>query len=650
MKPELKQTIDRLEAVAAACEYCREAVHLYGTEMRGHGADIRYIIEAAMIPAATGTEAKVCKDIAERQDFGRIKYGFTVAENPLTPEQWLTHLYQELLDGAIYAKRLGPLLASAMRAREENHHLREIFPLVLLALGNGSSGADCASCSIQFLSGVPNEVNSVVMKLRQEIFDLKAKLAAAQKIDGDAAQYVESVIVERTPFTGEPPYVGWKGIGLALSQALDERDALRAAKRSAREAWPLGINPEMDDHAIGQGLAHWSCTSKRANDMWIRRDGYAHRVTFSKNGGYPAELRAIDAENEHERDAFGTKPVATERDKALPCSKNLHRLICEASGYIHDERDWPRDIASLAEHVRNGFKKLAEMDTAIGNAETGANDWKVMKDAAEARLKELERKHEDDMSVVVAERDGAEDVIDELCKAIGWKPEWSSAFSFNDAIVEAQERMATFSNRVTQADLRNERLVATGLRLLRTLCEQETWLNEAFNLSAEELDQAYNQKERALIGAHHAAIAVFSANSADHQAHNENCDALDLGPDGIVKPCNCAANGPAPAQEHDLIAHLHRQSAFSLRTFGPGERTKGIIAHIRKELLEIDANPYDLSEWIDVVLLALDGAWRHGGTPESIPRALAAKQLTNEQRKWPDWRTIPQDEAIGHVK
>jgi len=46
-----------------------------------------------------------------------------------------------------------------------------------------------------------------------------------------------------------------------------------------------------------------------------------------------------------------------------------------------------------------------------------------------------------------------------------------------------------------------------------------------------------------------------------------------------------------------------------------GTRTKGVIDHLRKELDEVEKEPTDLLEWIDLVLLALDGAWRHGYTP-----------------------------------
>ena len=98
----------------------------------------------------------------------------------------------------------------------------------------------------------------------------------------------------------------------------------------------------------------------------------------------------------------------------------------------------------------------------------------------------------------------------------------------------------------------------------------------------------------------------------------------------------------------DMVAHLHRQSKWSEQTFGAGDRTQGVIDHIRKELVEIEAEPSDISEWIDVVILALDGAWRSGATPEQIVTALVAKQTKNESRKWPDWRTADPNKAIEH--
>lgn len=100
----------------------------------------------------------------------------------------------------------------------------------------------------------------------------------------------------------------------------------------------------------------------------------------------------------------------------------------------------------------------------------------------------------------------------------------------------------------------------------------------------------------------------------------------------------------------DLIKHLYRQQEFSEATFGPGMRTEGIINHIKKELLEIEAQPHDIEEWIDVVILALDGAWRAGYKPEQIVQALEAKQTKNEGRNWPNWQEVPTGQAIEHLR
>jgi len=97
-------------------------------------------------------------------------------------------------------------------------------------------------------------------------------------------------------------------------------------------------------------------------------------------------------------------------------------------------------------------------------------------------------------------------------------------------------------------------------------------------------------------------------------------------------------------------AHLARQREFSERAFGPGSRLHGVLDHIRKELAEVEAEPSDLGEWVDVVILALDGAWRAGHEPQAIIDAIKAKQARNEARTWPDWRTAAPDKAIEHVR
>ena len=98
----------------------------------------------------------------------------------------------------------------------------------------------------------------------------------------------------------------------------------------------------------------------------------------------------------------------------------------------------------------------------------------------------------------------------------------------------------------------------------------------------------------------------------------------------------------------DLVLHLYRQAAFSARTFGPGQRLQGVVDHIRKELIEVEDSGGALVEWIDVAILAFDGALRSGATPERIARALVDKQTKNEGRTWPDWRTADATKAIEH--
>lgn len=90
----------------------------------------------------------------------------------------------------------------------------------------------------------------------------------------------------------------------------------------------------------------------------------------------------------------------------------------------------------------------------------------------------------------------------------------------------------------------------------------------------------------------------------------------------------------------DILARFERMAR---RVAGPGLRTKGVLAHIRKELLEVEGSPQDLTEWVDVAVLALDGAWRSGHEPQAIIDAT----LT---RLRPDWRTSDPEGPIEHPR
>lgn len=100
----------------------------------------------------------------------------------------------------------------------------------------------------------------------------------------------------------------------------------------------------------------------------------------------------------------------------------------------------------------------------------------------------------------------------------------------------------------------------------------------------------------------------------------------------------------------NLAGFIQDQNSFSQRTFGPGNRTAGVIKHIRKELREVAKQPDDVSEWCDIILLAIDGALRRGFSAQEIITGLVAKLKKNESRSWPDWRTAPTDQPIEHIR
>lgn len=102
------------------------------------------------------------------------------------------------------------------------------------------------------------------------------------------------------------------------------------------------------------------------------------------------------------------------------------------------------------------------------------------------------------------------------------------------------------------------------------------------------------------------------------------------------------------ADTFDLSLILAKQAAWSKKTFGGGKRTKANLAHIRKELLEIEAKPDDLKEWIDVAMLAFDGAWRHGHRPWDVAYAYHDKLQTNMARKWPP--PVDENTPVEHIR
>ena len=117
-----------------------------------------------------------------------------------------------------------------------------------------------------------------------------------------------------------------------------------------------------------------------------------------------------------------------------------------------------------------------------------------------------------------------------------------------------------------------------------------------------------------------------------------------------TRPHETIVNG-RPINVYDLVTHLRHQKEWSATAFGPAEkvdRTEGIFDHMQKEIEEAREKPHDIEEWIDIAMLAFDGAWRNGATPEEIAGVLFEKLQKNRNREWPDWTKADPNKAIEH--
>ncbi len=75
---------------------------------------------------------------------------------------------------------------------------------------------------------------------------------------------------------------------------------------------------------------------------------------------------------------------------------------------------------------------------------------------------------------------------------------------------------------------------------------------------------------------------------------------------------------------------------WSSETFG-SDAVRGPeapLAHLRKEIDEVLADPTDIEEWADVLLLVLDGISRAGYSTDAVEHAAWAKLDKNRKRKW----------------
>lgn len=118
----------------------------------------------------------------------------------------------------------------------------------------------------------------------------------------------------------------------------------------------------------------------------------------------------------------------------------------------------------------------------------------------------------------------------------------------------------------------------------------------------------------------------------------------------MLKPHDVKADSTL---EIALLRFLSEKWEHSQRVFGP-QTTTGVLNHVRSEVEEIQEEPTDITEWVDLILLGMDGAMRSCPDPKTAPqevvRAIRDKFEVVKKRQYPDWRTLAPDEASYHEK
>ena len=114
--------------------------------------------------------------------------------------------------------------------------------------------------------------------------------------------------------------------------------------------------------------------------------------------------------------------------------------------------------------------------------------------------------------------------------------------------------------------------------------------------------------------------------------------------------------------EVSFDTYLARHMEWAEKTFGPWDKTRagqmgveargplGPLDHIKKEIVEIEANPTDGMEWVDLIILGIDGYIRGGNPPSELLFHMLWKQKKNMMREWPNWQLAEPGKAIEHVK
>lgn len=103
----------------------------------------------------------------------------------------------------------------------------------------------------------------------------------------------------------------------------------------------------------------------------------------------------------------------------------------------------------------------------------------------------------------------------------------------------------------------------------------------------------------------------------------------------------------------NLVTFIHDHWTWSQKTFGEGDRTEGLLKHIARESDEVRAADHPdqaLGQWVDIIILAIDGALRAGHTPLAVAQAILNKHRINKGRRWPPLVNQIPGEPNEHIR
>lgn len=116
-------------------------------------------------------------------------------------------------------------------------------------------------------------------------------------------------------------------------------------------------------------------------------------------------------------------------------------------------------------------------------------------------------------------------------------------------------------------------------------------------------------------------------------------------------PCGCGCLLPGKLEESKLTMDefWHALSFWSQKTFGNDHDFGPFrpLSHLKKEVDEVLADPYDIIEYADCIFLVFDACRRAGFRFEDLRQAVNDKFKINLARKW-----APQtsDQPTEHVR